>query len=215
MAETWKKLAFEDDVVTQALFDANTVLAATSDNTPAAVTINEQTVLGRITSGNIAALTVAQLQTLIYSADLQEDIAFTLDDTLSADGKYCVTLALDGVAGEEVDYGEVVYFKTDSKWWLAKGDAEATVSPMTGLVITAGTSSADEAIKVALIGEVRADAAFPSFTVGAPVFISAATGGILTTTELTTGQYQKAIGWAKTANVVVLTGNPDWVKVGS
>lgn len=36
MAETWKKLAFEDDVVLKTLFDADTFLYATGDNTPAA-----------------------------------------------------------------------------------------------------------------------------------------------------------------------------------
>lgn len=65
MAVTWKKLAFSDDVVLKSLFDANTILAATSDNTPAAVTVGEQTLVGRITSGAIAALNVTQLQTLL------------------------------------------------------------------------------------------------------------------------------------------------------
>jgi len=51
------------------LFDANTILAADSDNTPAALTISEQTVLGRITSGNIKGLTATELRTLINVAD--------------------------------------------------------------------------------------------------------------------------------------------------
>ena len=36
MAITWKKLAYEDDVVTKSLFDADTFLYATDDNTPVA-----------------------------------------------------------------------------------------------------------------------------------------------------------------------------------
>lgn len=36
MAVTWKKLAYEDDVVTKALFDADTFLYASTDNTPVA-----------------------------------------------------------------------------------------------------------------------------------------------------------------------------------
>jgi hypothetical protein len=47
------------------LFDAQTVLAATEDNTPAALTVGVQTVVGRITGGNIAALTGAQLLGII------------------------------------------------------------------------------------------------------------------------------------------------------
>ena len=41
-----------------ALYDANTVLYATTDNTPAALTVGEQTVVGRVTSGAIAALAI-------------------------------------------------------------------------------------------------------------------------------------------------------------
>lgn len=36
MAVTWRKLAYEDDVVAKALFDADTFLYATDDNTPVA-----------------------------------------------------------------------------------------------------------------------------------------------------------------------------------
>ena len=58
MAVTWKKLAYEDDVVTKALFDAHTILAATVDDTPAALTINEQEVIGRLTGLNIDGIAI-------------------------------------------------------------------------------------------------------------------------------------------------------------
>lgn len=45
-------------LVAKSTYDAHTVLAATTDNTPAALTISEQTVLGRATGGNIAALAI-------------------------------------------------------------------------------------------------------------------------------------------------------------
>jgi predicted RecA/RadA family phage recombinase len=49
-------------------FDAQTILAATLDNTPAALTIAEQRVVGRVTGGNVAALTGTQLATIIPNA---------------------------------------------------------------------------------------------------------------------------------------------------
>lgn len=52
-------------LVKNSLFDANTILAADTDNTPAAVTVAEQRLVGRITAGNITALTAAQVLTLI------------------------------------------------------------------------------------------------------------------------------------------------------
>jgi hypothetical protein len=42
--------------VLKSLFDAHTVLAATSDNTPAALTVAVDTVVGRVTGGNITSL---------------------------------------------------------------------------------------------------------------------------------------------------------------
>ena len=50
-------------------FNAHTILAATADNTPAALTVAEQTVIGRITGGNIAALSAIQLRTLANVED--------------------------------------------------------------------------------------------------------------------------------------------------
>jgi len=58
MAVTWKKLAYEDDVVLEADFDANTILAANDDNTPLALTIAEQEVVGRLTGGNIDGIAI-------------------------------------------------------------------------------------------------------------------------------------------------------------
>lgn len=51
--------------VAASLYDANTILAATADDTPAAVTVAEERIVGRITGGNIAALTAAQVQALV------------------------------------------------------------------------------------------------------------------------------------------------------
>ena len=69
MAVTWKKLAYEEDVVLKSLFDANTILAADSDNTPAALTVAEQTLVGRITAGNITDLSASDVRTLLNVAD--------------------------------------------------------------------------------------------------------------------------------------------------
>lgn len=51
--------------VMEADFGANTLLAATASGTPVQVTIAEQSVLGRLTSGSIGALTGSQLWTVL------------------------------------------------------------------------------------------------------------------------------------------------------
>lgn len=51
--------------VAKSLFDANTILSANADNTPAALTVAEQRLVGRITGGNIDDLTTAQVVALL------------------------------------------------------------------------------------------------------------------------------------------------------
>lgn len=167
----------------------------------------------RFTANGIEGLTVAEALTALLASPLPENVGLTIDAALSADGKWSPIMQMTGTAGTNLSFGDCVYFAVaDSKWELARGNAEATVSPMTGIVVVAGNE--DAAVTICIMGEVRADAAFPALTVGAPVFIDPDTAGDVTSTELTTGEFQKAIGWARTANSVVLTGNPDWVKVG-
>ena len=60
--------ALEAVFVKNSLYDANTILAANSNDTPIAVSVAEQRIVGRITSGNITALTAAQVATLVQGS---------------------------------------------------------------------------------------------------------------------------------------------------
>lgn len=55
--------------VMEADYNANSILAATADDTPAVLTIAEQTLVGRITGGSIDALTATEVRTLLNVAD--------------------------------------------------------------------------------------------------------------------------------------------------
>jgi hypothetical protein len=54
--------------VAKSLYDANTILAADTDDTPAALTVAASRMVGRKASGGIAALTVAEVKTLLALA---------------------------------------------------------------------------------------------------------------------------------------------------
>lgn len=55
--------------VTKATYDANSLLIATTDNTPIALTVAEQTLVGRITGGAIDDLSATQVRTLLNVSD--------------------------------------------------------------------------------------------------------------------------------------------------
>jgi len=76
---SWKTPSASDPTkVPLALFDANTILKADSDDTPAALTVAEQRLVGRITSGVITDLTAAQVKTLL--AILHSDLGSVTSD---------------------------------------------------------------------------------------------------------------------------------------
>jgi hypothetical protein len=69
--------------VSNSLFDANTVLYATLDDTPAALTVTEESVVGRVTGGAIAALVlgVAAGNVMKAPADPAAHTLFGFDNT--------------------------------------------------------------------------------------------------------------------------------------
>ena len=69
MAVTWEKLAYEDDVILKSLFDAQSVLAATADDTPVALSVTEQTLVGRLTGGDVAAIAIGIADNNIVQID--------------------------------------------------------------------------------------------------------------------------------------------------
>ena len=110
MAETWKKLAFEDDCVLKSLFDADTFLYATDDNTPVAT--SPANVLAALT-GHAAAGFDFNAQTVTVGSLLIGDAANigSASDpdaiAIAAGGEVTLsqTLILSDVvnAGEDVD----------------------------------------------------------------------------------------------------------------
>lgn len=74
---------YADTMVTKATYNANTILKANADDTPEALAVAEQTLVGRITGGEIAALTPTQARTML---DLYTDDEVTFAE-LNITGK--------------------------------------------------------------------------------------------------------------------------------
>lgn len=70
--------------VEKTTFDAQSILAAVLDNTPVAVTVAEQRILGRKTGGNIAALTGAEAAAIISAMPAGQQ-AITCADNVTID----------------------------------------------------------------------------------------------------------------------------------
>lgn len=250
------------DVATDTIWDAAGDLAVgTGANTAAKVNIGaeevvarigagnidgiamaEQTVLGRLTGGSIAAVTVgiadnnivqidsadvadneyarftanglegrtsSEVYTDLLSQVLLENDAIKLDAALSADGKYN-GITRTGTAGATLAFGDVCYFAVaDNRWKLANADSAAKAQGLLGICVLAAANDGD-ATNILLIGMVRADTAFPSFTVGAPVFLSTTDGDLSSTAPSGTGDIIRIVGQAWTANELWFCPSPDF-----
>lgn len=101
------------EAVLGSLFDANTILKADTDNTPEALTVAEQTVVGRITGGEITALTASEVRTLL---DVPTNAQAILDSLIDAKGDLIVGSAADTPARQAAgaDHTVLTYDSTQS-----------------------------------------------------------------------------------------------------
>lgn len=127
--------------VAKSLYDANTILKADSDDTPVALTVGEQTLVGRITAGTITALTPSQGRTLLDVPTNSESILKTIID---AKGDLIVGTAADTPARLAVGTnGEVLLAasgETPGVDWTTTFTAAMTFNSVT--TFAAGTAAA-------------------------------------------------------------------------
>lgn len=108
----------EAGLVAKADYDAQTILAATSDNTPAALTVAEQTLVGRITGGNIDDLSASQVRTLLdvpTNAEAVLDSLYDANTILKADSDNtpeALTVAEQRIVGR-ITGGEITGLTSD------------------------------------------------------------------------------------------------------
>ena len=163
-----------------------------------------------------AKYTDAEAVTAVEAAGLTfaENKGITLDAALSADEKYSGIVEA-GTAGATVDFGDLLYHDvTAGEWLLAKADVAATSKGKLGINVTVAQAGDGNPITVLLFGKVRSDADY-AFTVDAPVFISAATAGDLTTTAPTgtTNFVVRIVGYGNTADELYFCPDNTYVEL--
>lgn len=187
--------------VAKTLFDAYTVLAANADNSPSPILLDEQTVLGRLTSGEIKGLSTAELATMI-GYDLAPVPA---SDHMISGQKISLTAAI------AVAFGDIGMIDSTGKIALAKADL---IDHAWGLLMCADESIAQDAPGNWLLpGGIARDDSW-DWTPGRPIYLSVAgtTGNTLTHTAPSgSNNVIQIIGVATHANRMFF--NPQLVQV--
>lgn len=139
--------------------------------------------------------------TTLSDITIGENHFLSYTSALSADGKYSGNIKT-GTLGETVAFGETCYYKSsDSKWYKGKGDSTSTSINWLAVCVVAGAANA--ATKMLIEGYVRADSLFPTLTVGAPIYLSSATAGLITqTAPATLDHVVRHLGFAESADIM-------------
>jgi len=160
----------------------------------------------------VAVPTISSTNTLTNKTiQLAENAPIILDAALSADGTYSgITEA--GTAGATLAFGDVIYLAAaDSRWELIDADAEATSGPVKiGICVLAAAADGDPTT-ILLYGKVRADAAFPSFTISAPAYLSTTAGDLQVAQPSGTDDIVRIAGYGNTADELFFCPDPTWM----
>ena len=203
---------FDATIVYKSYYDTQSILAAVVDNVPEALTIPEQTMVGRKTGGDITALTVGEILTLALSNTFPENVSITLSGMMSADGKYS-GITISGIAGDTIQFGDVCYLSdVDSRWELADATVVGTAKGKLGMCVLAAAGDGSETLMLTY-GNVRADASFPTLTLNNPVFLSTTPGSVQMASPSTTGNIMRVVGHANYSVELFFNPSPDFFEI--
>lgn len=168
-------------------------------------------------SDNITGVNSLTVDTLVITTVYENE---TFEDNITFEKNIILTKApatdhnasaiiITATAGENLAQNQLVYMKSDGKCWLAKADAVTTL-PVIGMATA--SISANAAGNIMLFGAFRDDSW--SWTVGGLLYLSAATGGLITqSAPAATGNQVQIVGIAMSATVIFLRPDFTYVEV--
>jgi len=181
------------------------------DDVLAIVDVSGTPTTKKVTTANLIA-SLLSLSGGTMTGDIQlGETDIKLDAVLSGDEKWSgITMA--GTAGATLAVGDVCFLQTsDSKWELVDGILDGTdlgFKLQLGICVLA--ADADAATEMLVYGKVRS-AAFPAFTVGAPVYLSDTAGDLIVTQPSTTNFAIRICGYAITAEDLFFNPSNDYI----
>ncbi len=181
--------------------------------------------LGTDTTGNYAAGDAEAGAALTGDTATSFFSTGTIEDARLPDDMTPTTLTLDGLpdtdhtnvgpktatfnAGDTITVMDLVYMGSSAKWLLTDADAAATSGGVM-LAISLESKTDTQAMSVALPGSFVRDDTW-SWTVGAPLYVSATPGAITATQPSGTDDVIRVVGFAVSADAIYFDPSPDYL----
>lgn len=179
----------------------------------ASQTLTNKTLTAPVINGTVTT-TGLTLPAVTLGGDIQlGEVSILLDAAISADGKWS-GIAEAGIAGVALAFGDLVYFQTaDSRWELASADNDATGCNFKLGICVLAAAGDGSATTILLFGKVNAATAFPTLTIGAPVYMSTTAGDIQVAAPTGTTDIVRIVGYGNTVDELYFHPENDWIKL--
>lgn len=143
---------------------------------------------------------------------LAEKTSVQLDPAGGADGDYS-GITFTATAGATIAFGDFVYLDAaDSEWKLTDADAVSTAGDVAvAVAVTSGTDG--NPVTLMTHGIIRADAKFPTLTIGSAAYLGTTAGAIQVAEPTGADDVVRVVGFALTANELMVTISPDHMTV--
>ncbi len=195
-------------------------------DTSAILTLNTTTkgfLVPRLTTAQVNAIADPGEGLLVYNSDEHaftyfNGSAWTAVGTGSGgdsgsvppdDGGYTGPFTSDFVAGEDIPAFDLVYLKSDGKWWKANGAVEAR-SGGVNLGLATESKAAGFTLTTAISGAVIRNDAW-TWTAGAQLYVGVTDGEITETRPDGADNVVRLVGYAGDANIIFFLPSSDWV----
>jgi hypothetical protein len=139
---------------------------------------------------------------VVMVKDTEDGLEFSdkidIPSVLTSDHSYA-GLVCSGVAGATFEFGNILYYSDDSKWWKTNADTESEIDRDIAMVVTL-SGLADSDITLLQFGTARDDSW--SWSVPSGLYVSTVSGEMTHTQPATSGYFVRKVGWARGANIV-------------
>lgn len=164
-----------------------------------------------LSGGGAAVISFPSATGTLATLSLEENLPLAYDAALSADGKYS-GIVRAGTAGATLAFGDLCYLAVaDSRWELADADAASTSGDVILGICVLAAAGDGSATTMLLQGFVRADTAFPTFTIGAPVYVGTTAGDVQVAQPSATDDVIRKVGIATTADELYFNPSMDYI----